>query len=205
MAKLDNPVQMAVIGAAHGIKGEVRIKTFTGDPAALIDYSPLHAGDGRVFHVASVRPQGEVVVARLKGVNDRNAAEALNGTALYIERAALPADLDDDEFYHADLVGLTVKDEAGAELGKVSAVLNFGGGDILEIVLPGGQDILIPFTKAAAPTVDMRAGMITIDPVAAGLVDDPDDALDPETGDVRHSKFTAGRRPRGPSDSGGNR
>ena len=205
MAKLELPVQMAIIGAAHGIKGEVRIKPFTGDPAALIDYSPLKAADGRLFHITAIRPQGEVVVARLKGVNDRNAAEALNGTALFVERASLPEDLEEDEFYHADLIGMTARDDEGVVLGTVKAVLNFGGGDILEIVLTGGKDALIPFTKAAVPAVDTKARSVTVNPVAAGLVDDPDDDLDPETGKVRHGSFQAARRPRGPSDAGGNR
>jgi 16S rRNA processing protein RimM len=124
---------MAVIGAAHGIKGELRVKAFTGDPLALGDYGPLHAADGRVFEIANLRPQGEVVVARFKGISDRNAAEALTGTELFIDRSALPDDADEDEFYHADLVGLAVRDETGAEIGSVTAVHDFGGGDILEI------------------------------------------------------------------------
>src|SRR5882762_1653622 len=99
MAKLQNPVLMAVIGAAHGIKGELRVKTFTGDPLALDGYSPLFSKDGRRFEVMEIRPQGTVVVVRFKGVGDRNAAEALSGTELFVDRAALSADLDAEEFY----------------------------------------------------------------------------------------------------------
>ncbi|HTV68009.1 MAG TPA: ribosome maturation factor RimM [Rhizobiaceae bacterium] len=201
MKQLNNPVQMAVIGAAHGIKGEVRVKTFTGDPAALGDYGPLFAADGRRFDVQSVRPQGEVAVVRLKGVNDRNAAEALNGTALFVERENLPDTADDDEFYHADLVGLVVRDAAGAEIGRVKAVLNYGGGDILEIALGGREDRMIPFSKAAVPAVDVRGGFVTIDPIAAGLVDDEDDDAVPG----QPQRFNATCRPRGPADAGGNR
>ena len=113
MSKPENPVLMAVIGAAHGIKGELRVKTFTGDPLALGGYGPLFAKDGRRFEILDIRPQGTVVVARFKGVGDRSAAEALTGTELFVDRAALAADLDDEEFYHADLVGLSVVDEHG--------------------------------------------------------------------------------------------
>jgi 16S rRNA processing protein RimM len=207
MAKPKNPVQMAVIGAAHGIRGELRVRTFTADPLALADYGPLHAKDGRVFEIVDIRPQGTVVVVRFKGVNDRNAAEALNGTELFVDRSALPAELADDEFYHADLVGLAVKDEAGEMLGTVTAVQNFGGGDILEIASGGRQNVLIPFTSAAVPQIAISAGFIRIDPVAAGLVDDDDEDAD---GDFRGGSpqgpgFNPKRRPRGPKDAGGNR
>lgn len=195
MKSLRNPVQMAVIGAAHGIKGEVRIKAFTGDPVAVGDYGPLFSADGRAFEVIGARPQGEVVVARLKGVTDRNAAEALNGTALFIERDDLPATLD-DEFYHADLVGLVVRDGDGTDLGRVRAVLNFGGGDILEIA-GSGTERLVPFSKAAAPVVDVAGGFIVLDKVAAGLIDDEEPA--------KEQGFDPGRRPRGLADAGGNR
>ncbi len=117
MSKLSNPIQMAVIGAAHGIKGELRVKTFTGDPMALGDYGPLSDKDGRSFEIAAIRPAKEVVVVRFKGVSDRNAAEALAGTELFIDRSMLPDDTDEGEFYHADLIGLSVKDETGTLIG----------------------------------------------------------------------------------------
>src|SRR5690606_18320146 len=98
-------LQMAVIGAPHGIRGEVRVKTFTGDPLALGDYGPLRAADGRKFTVASIRPAKNVVVVRFKEITSRDAAEAVTGIELFIDRAALPDDLEDDEFYHADLIG----------------------------------------------------------------------------------------------------
>ena len=107
------------------------------------------------FEIVDIRPQGTVVVARFKGVNDRNAAEALNGTGLFVDRSALPADLEDEEFYHADLVGLDVRDNTGAVIGQVTSVQNFGGGDILEAALVGHGDVLIPFTKAAVPEVSL--------------------------------------------------
>jgi 16S rRNA processing protein RimM len=192
-----NPVHMAVIGAAHGIKGEVRVKTFTGDPTALGDYGPLYSSDGRVFEVIDVRPQGTVAVVRFKGVSDRNAAEALNGTELFIDRSALPDDGGEDEFYHTDLVGLAVRDENGLALGRITAVQNFGGGDILEITHDGKKGVLIPFTQAAVPEVNIGDGFVRIDAIAAGLVPDEDGDGLPDTG------FKA--RPRGPRNAGGNR
>ncbi|TIN54715.1 MAG: ribosome maturation factor RimM, partial [Mesorhizobium sp.] len=142
MSKLENPVQMAVIGAAHGIKGELRVKTFTGDPLALADYGPLHAKDGRAFQILDIRPAGTVVVVRFKGVSDRNTAEALAGTELFVDRSVLPDDGEEDEFYHADLIGLEVRDDTGV-IGRVVAVHNFGGGDILDVTLAGRKGVLI--------------------------------------------------------------
>lgn len=203
-----NPVQLAVIGAAHGIKGEVRVKSFTGDPLAIGDYGPLFSADGRAFDILDIRPQKEVVVVRFKGVADRDAAEALNGTALFVDRSKLPDDLDEEEFYHADLVGLAVEDETGARIGSVRAVQNFGGGDILEIALANGREALVPFTRAAVPHVDIAARVLTLDSVPAGLIGTEDD--DPRaTHDPAMPKPSTRKprpdRPRGPKSAGGNR
>ncbi|KAA3451287.1 ribosome maturation factor RimM [Mesorhizobium sp. SARCC-RB16n] len=199
MSKPQNPVQMAVIGAAHGIKGELRVKTFTGDPMALADYGPLYARDGRVFQITDIRPANTVVVVRFKGVSDRNAAEALAGTELFVDRSMLPDDGEEDEFYHADLIGLEIRDDTGAAIGKVVAVHNFGGGDILDVTLAGRKGVLIPFTQAAVPQVSIAEGFVRVDPVAAGLVEDEDG----ET--PREDDFDPEGRPRGPRDAGGNR
>lgn len=193
-----NPIPMAVIGAAHGIKGEVRVKSFTADPLGLGAYGPLHDKAGRTFEIAAIRPSGTVVVVRFKGISDRNAAEALAGTELFIDRSALPDDGEADEFYHADLVGLAVKDDAGAVVGKVDAVHNFGGGDILEITLQGRKGVFIPFTLAAVPEIAVGAGFVRIDPAAAGLLDDED-------GDGLEPGVEAGQRPREPKRPGGKR
>jgi 16S rRNA processing protein RimM len=202
MTSLKNPVLMAVIGAAHGIKGEVRVKTFTGDPMALGHYGALQASDGRSFEVVDLRPQGNIVVARLKGIGDRSAAEALNGIELFVERAALPDELEEEEFYHADLIGMDVLDQRGNPLGKVGAVQNFGAGDILEIKGPGANGALVPFTRAAVPVVDVAKRTIHIDTVAAGLAED---SSDERQADAQLGAFDPGRRPRGPRDAGGNR
>jgi 16S rRNA processing protein RimM len=171
MAKLKNPVQMAVVGAPHGVKGDVRVKTFTGDPMALGDYGALFDKAGRSFEVLDIRPAGTVVVVRFKGITTREQAEALNGVALFVERAALPEGLEEEEFYHADLIGLAVVDEAGAAVGKVIAIHDFGGGDILEIRLDGKRTALIPFTRAAVPELNMQGKKVRIDSIAAGLTE----------------------------------
>ena len=195
--KPQNPVQMAVIGAAHGIKGELRVKTFTADPLALGDYGPLFAKDGRAFEIESIRPAGDVVVVRFKGIRDRTVAEGLTGTELFVDRSVLPAE-EQDEFYHADLVGLAVRDETGAGAGKVTAVQNFGGGDILEITFHGRKGLLIPFSQAAVPQVDVAGGFITVDTIAAGLAEDADEDGIPDkapTASIPDSARAARRTP----------
>ncbi len=180
VANLDNPVQLAVIGAAHGIKGEVRVKTYTGDPLDLGSYGLLYDTSGKSYEILSIRPSKTVVVVRFAGVDDRNAAEALNGKELYVDHAQLPQDLDEDEFYYTDLIGLAVRDSAGVSYGKVSAVFNFGGGDVLEIKESGKKPVLIPFTLVSVPEILMAEGAILIDPLAAGLVDDGSTSADEE-------------------------
>lgn len=176
MKKLDKPVQMAVIGAPHGVKGELRVKTFTADPLALGDYGPLTSEDGRTFTVAAIRPAKNIVVVRFKEMTTREQAEAVNGVALYVDRSVLPdEELDEEEFFHADLIGLEIRDETGAKIGKVIAIQNFGGGDIVEANLSGRRSVMIPFTLAAIPEVSVSGGYIRIDSVAAGLVDDEDE------------------------------
>lgn len=182
MAKLENPVQMAVIGAPHGIRGEVRVKTFTGDPMALGDYGPLQTADGRTFTVAAIRPAKNVVVVRFREIGSREAAEAVTGTELFIDRSALPDDLEEDEFYHADLIDLAVRDETGAVIGKVVAIQNFGGGDIVEIALAGRRTAMVPFTLAAIPEISVRDGFVRVDSAAAGLIEDEDGDEQGETG-----------------------
>ncbi|MCA1407392.1 ribosome maturation factor RimM [Ensifer sp. IC3342] len=176
MSKLENPVLMATIGAAQGLRGEVRVKSFTADPIALGDYGNLHSADGRVFEVLEIREAKNVVVVRFRGINDRNAAEALNGLELFIERDNLPDDdLDEDEFFYADLEGLEAVDGAGRSYGSVTGVFDFGAGDLLELKGPGRRPVLIPFTEWSVLEIDLEAGRLLVDPVAAGLVDAKED------------------------------
>lgn len=176
MAKLENPILMATIGAAQGLRGEVRVRSFTEDPMALGDYGNLHSEDGRVFEILEIREAKTVVIVRFRGINDRNAADALNGLELFIDRENLPDDeLDEDEFFYADLEGLEVVDADGVSYGTVSSVHDFGAGDLLELKAPGKRPTLIPFSEAAVLEIDLEDGKILVDPVAAGLIDQPDD------------------------------
>lgn len=171
----DQRVLMAVIGAPHGVRGEVRIKTFTGDPLALGDYGKLTDAKGGVYTIANLRPSKTVVVARIKEITTREAAEAANGTELFVSRSALPDDLGEDEFYHADLIGLEAVDAAGARVGSVRAMHDFGAGDIIELTLAAGGTAMVPFTRAAVPQVSLAERRIVVDPAAAGLLPDEDE------------------------------
>ncbi|NEI70620.1 ribosome maturation factor RimM [Rhizobium lusitanum] len=178
MTKLQNPVLMATIGAAQGLRGEVRARAYTSDPTALGDYGHLHSMDGRSFEVLEIREAKNIVVVRFRGVNDRNAAEALNGLELYIERDNLPdEELDEDEFYYTDLEGLEAVDDKGTSYGTISGIYDFGAGDLLELKGPGKRPVLIPFSEAAVLEIDLEGGKVLIDPLAAGLIDDPDDLI----------------------------
>jgi 16S rRNA processing protein RimM len=179
MTKLENPVLMATIGAAQGLRGEVRVKSFTDEPTALGDYGHLRSEDGRVFEVLEIREAKNVVVVRFRGINDRTAAEALNGLELFVERDNLPDDdLDEDEFFYADLEGLEAVDATGKSYGSVTGVFDFGAGDLLELKGPGRRPVLIPFTEWSVLEIDLEAGKLLVDPIAAGLVDDKDESLD---------------------------
>ena len=151
------------IAGAHGIRGEVLIKTFTEAPENVGAYGPLSDESGtRIFKLKSVRATPKGVVARLQGVDDRNGAEALKGIALYIERDRLPAAAE-GEFYHADLIGLAAVDGDGKPIGEIVAVQNYGAGDLLEIRLAGSSKTeLVPFTDAAAPEVDIAARRVVV-------------------------------------------
>ena len=158
-------VLIAQIGAAHGVRGEVRLKAFTADPLSVTRYGPLETEDGKHrFEIEAVRPAKDVLVARFKGVADRTAAEALKNLRLYVAREKLPPPAD-DEFYVADLVGLTVETAAGAAFGTVKAVHNFGAGDLIEIApADGSASMMLPFTETTVPTVDVAQKKIVIAP-----------------------------------------
>lgn len=152
------------IGAAHGVRGEVRLRSFTSDPAAIADYGPLETEDGRAFEIEALRPTKDHFVVRLSGIRDRDAASALTNTKLYVPRERLPETAEPDEFYHADLVGLAVFDRAGHKLGAIVAIHNFGAGDLIEVRADtGGKTELLPFDTSHVPTVDIAAGKIVVD------------------------------------------
>lgn len=158
-------VCVGAIAGAFGVKGEVRLKSFTAEPEDIAAYSPLTTEDGtQSFAVTLTGQVKNGFTARLSGIRSKEAADALRGTRLFADRTKLPA-LPDDEFYHADLIGLQVFDTGGTPLGHVKAVLNHGAGDLLEIHGPGFKaTVLLPFTRDAVPTVDLSSGRIVADP-----------------------------------------
>ena len=159
-------VLLGVFGAAVGLKGELRLKSHTADPLDIAEYGPLSTRDGRTFEITSIREANEVVVVRIKGVTSREQAEKLTNLELFVPRDSLGEAEDEDEFFHADLVGLRAEDAQGAEIGTVVALHNFGAGDVIEIRPPHGKSFDFPFTKAVVPVVDIAGGRIVIVPPA---------------------------------------
>jgi len=158
-------VLMGRFGAPHGVRGDIRLQSFTADPQAIASYGPLFDNSGaRRFVLANVRPQGkDMLVARVEGVGDRAGAQALTGVELFLPREKLPAP-EEDEFYLADLEGLRAETADGVVLGRVVALRNFGAGDILEVAPAQGETLLYPFTKAVVPKIDIAGGRIVIAP-----------------------------------------
>lgn len=153
---------VARIGAAHGVRGAVKLWTFTEDPFAVKRYGPLLSRDGkRQFELAQAREAKDHLVVTFKGVTTRDEAERLNGIELYVAREKLPA-TDADEYYHADLIGLAAVTTDGDALGRVLAIHNFGAGDIIEIAPLKGTTMLLPFTNAVVPEVDIAGGRVVI-------------------------------------------
>lgn len=165
-------VCVAKIGAAHGVRGEVRVFTYTQDPLAIRSYGELEDESGmRRFRITSARTGKGHIVARFEGIDDRNAAEKLTHLDLYIPRSRLPEQKDSVTFYHADLIGLAAETEDGEQLGQVSGIQNFGAGDLLEIRLTReARTVMIPFNEKFMPTVNILGGRIVID-LPDGLLD----------------------------------
>jgi 16S rRNA processing protein RimM len=166
----EHRVLMGVITGAHGVRGQVRVKSFTAEPDAIARYGPLEdERGGRRFALALTGTVKGVLIARIDGVADRNAAERLKGTRLYLARTALPPP-GPDEYYHADLIGLAVMLKDGAALGRVCAVHEYGAGDSLEVEKADGGTVVVPFTDAVVPEIDIAAGRLVVDP-PPGLLD----------------------------------
>jgi 16S rRNA processing protein RimM len=161
-----NRICVARIGAAHGVRGEVKLWSFTEDPAAVAHYGPLETQDGtRCFEIEALRAAKDHFVARIAGVNDRDAAENLRNIELYIPRARLPKIEEADTFYHADLVGLDAITPDGARVGTVHALHNFGAGDIIEIApAEGGDPLMLPFNETTVPKIDVAARQVVVVP-----------------------------------------
>jgi 16S rRNA processing protein RimM len=159
---LARSVLLAAVIGAQGLKGEVKVKTFTATPNALSRYGVLHTGDGRKLVITAFRAakQGEAVLG-FEGVQDRNAAEALKGTELFVERTSLP-EPSEDEFYHADLIGLEARDSEGRTLGKVIAVHNFGASDVIELTRADGDSVHLAFTRETVPVINIADGYVVV-------------------------------------------
>ncbi len=170
MPKPENPVLLAQIGAPHGVKGEVRVKSFTGDPMALADYGPLYSADGQKFKIMRLRPANTVLIVKFKGFNWRDEVEKLNRLELFVDRSLLADDIEEDEFYIIDLVGMDVLNEADEIVGTVLGVPNFGAGDMLEIAPAqknGGfsdETYYLAFTKKIVPEIDFEKWFLKINP-----------------------------------------
>jgi 16S rRNA processing protein RimM len=158
-------VCVAQIDGPHGLRGEVKVKSFTADPTAVKDYGPLQSEDGSAsFEIETLRPAKGHLIARLRGVVDRDAAERLRNVRLFVPRERLPP-AEADEFYHADLVGLSAVTPEGSEIGTVVAVHDFGAGDILELrPRAGSTTVMVPFTATYVPSVDLAAGRVVVAP-----------------------------------------
>lgn len=159
----DKRVCVARIGAAHGVRGDIALWSFTEDPLAVTTYGPLQSKDSRrTLDIASARAAKDKLIVHFKSVDTREAAEALNGIELYVSRDKLPAP-EEDEFYHADLIGLAAVTDANAPFGTVTAIHNFGAGDIIEISVSAGS-LMLPFTKAVVPVIDIAGGRVVVIP-----------------------------------------
>lgn len=158
-------VRVGRITAAHGVRGEVKIRCFTEVPEDVGGYGPLHDAHGRRYTLAGIRPaKGPFVVARIEGVADRNAAETLVGRDLFVPRDRLPPP-EEDEWYYSDLIGLTAVEPDGERLGRVIAVHDFGAGDLVEIAPPSGKPFMVPFTGQCVPDINLAEGTITVIPL----------------------------------------
>ena len=165
-------VLLGVVAAPHGVRGLLRIKSFTEDPMAMAGYGPLSDETGkRQFRVEALSPSRGAVLARIEGVADRNAAEALRGLKLYVDRSALPQ-AGEQEWYEADLLGLAVVGRDGRDWGKVLALHDYGAGQSIEVSGgAGGKSVLLPFTTEAVPEIDVAGGRVIIDPPAGLLAE----------------------------------
>ena len=183
MASPDDWVCLGVVGRPHGVKGLVRIRPFTEDPEAIAAYGPLtDRKTGRKFTVSVANVAKGTVIARIDGIEDRDGAEALKGTELWVNRAVLPEIEDEEAFYHHDMIGLEAVGTDGEAVGEVVGIENFGAGDLLELRTREGRLVLVPFTRALVPEVDIEGGRVVIE-ATAGLLDEDQPPLDAAGGE----------------------
>lgn len=163
---MSDRVCVGVVLGAHGVRGAVRVKSFTERAADLAAFPSVEDETGRRRFAPSLLSEGQkgVLVMTLDGVSGRTAAEALKGLKLWVPRAALPA-LEEEEYYYSDLIGLRAERSDGTLLGRVKGVFDFGGGDVIEITGPDGG-MMVSFTRATVPVVDIAGGRLVVDPPA---------------------------------------
>ena len=177
----DRKVCLGVIAGPHGVNGLLRVKSYTADPADVAAYGPVtDAAGARRFRIELTGTARDMLLARIEGVTDRTAAEALRGVELYVERDRLPAP-DADEFYHTDLIGLTARSTDGEAIGTVAALYDYGAGDVIEIRAADGGAVLLPFTKAVVPEVDLEHGVVVVDRPSETYVRPEDAQAEAET------------------------
>ncbi|MGO9943167.1 MAG: ribosome maturation factor RimM [Rhodoblastus sp.] len=177
---MDDEVLVGVFGAPHGVRGEMRVKSYMQEPMSIASYGALHDSAGREFILAAARPlKDDLLVVRVKGVADRDAAQKLTNVQLYLSREKLPPP-DDDEYYCRDLIGLRAETGEGQLLGTIVDVLNYGAGDILEVAPPAGETLLFPFTRAVVPRVDLEAGIVIVEPPFVVDDESPSEPEQPE-------------------------
>jgi 16S rRNA processing protein RimM len=187
---MEKRVCVGAVAGAHGVQGAVKIKSFTATPEDVARYGPLEDESGeRRFSLRLAGSGKGVVIGHLSGIADRNQAEAARGLRLYLPRAALPP-TEEDEYYHADLIGLDAVMTDGTPVGAVLAVHDFGAGDTLEIDRPEGPPVMVPFTRAIVPSVDLAAGRLVVDP-PPGLLDGPERARPKREREPKRQKETA--------------
>ena len=172
----DNKLCLGAIVGVHGIKGEVKVKSFTEIPDDIDQYGTLYDKDNNPYQIKVIGHSKELLRVKIKGVEDRNQAEALKGTELFVDRDILPDLNDEDEFYHADLIGLNVKLLSSDEIvGTIGGIYNFGAGDVLEIKLPSQKSEMIPFTKAYVPEINIKDGYIIVETPVLNFISDESD------------------------------
>jgi 16S rRNA processing protein RimM len=174
MRSKEDWVCLGVVGRPHGVRGLVRIRPFTEDPRAIAAYGPLtDRRTGRVYTVSVANVVKDMVIARIEGVDDREAAEALGGAELSVARGALPEVDEKEAYYHHDIIGLKAVTGGGRAIGEVVGVENYGAGDLLELRTPDGRLVLVPCTRRCVPEVDIEGGRVVIEP-QAGMLDEDD-------------------------------
>lgn len=182
-AAADRLILVGAVTAPHGVQGAVKVRSFTADPGALADLRPLEDQEGRALRLKVQSIRGDVLIVRIAGVDDRDAAERLKGTRIFVPREALEAP-DADEFYHADLIGLRAERADGSLFGTVAALHDFGAGDLVEVKTESGRAVVLPFDRETVPVVDLAGGRLVVDP-PHGLIDEDGKAGEDEDGAER--------------------